>query len=109
MDADLIRQQSAQNALDAEPYMRFVVFILGKICAPSRDPEVACIASAKDMTTFFMETHRVLRLMKVDMANFHIQSLRPQLRQVRPSGNVVRSILHNPLLLSLVSPVSHEY
>ena len=44
--------------------------------------QVAKLSQAPSMTDFFQDTHRVLRLLKLDLTNFHIQAIRPQLREV---------------------------
>eukprot|EP00057_Strongylocentrotus_purpuratus_P008072 XP_011662546.1 PREDICTED: T-complex protein 11-like protein 1 [Strongylocentrotus purpuratus] len=59
----------------------FVVPLMSKLCAPVRDEEIAKLATLTEPVEIFREIFRVLELMKLDMANFTIQSLRPHLQQ----------------------------
>ncbi|XP_071492520.1 T-complex protein 11-like protein 1 [Diadema antillarum] len=81
MDLDLIRQEAEHSALDVSRLASFVVSVMSKLCAPVRDEEIAKLGTLTDPVELFREIFRVLDLMKVDMANFTLQSLRPHLQQ----------------------------
>uniref|UniRef100_A0A4W5QH66 T-complex 11, testis-specific-like 2 n=1 Tax=Hucho hucho TaxID=62062 RepID=A0A4W5QH66_9TELE len=70
LDMDLIRQQAYKEAMDIQGLASYIFTIMGKLCAHVRDDEV------KNREIF-----RVLDLMKMDMVNFTIQSLRLDLRR----------------------------
>lgn len=81
MDLTLIQQQADHQALDVGKLTAFVVQVMSKLCAPVRDEEIAKLATLTEPVEIFREIFRVLDLMKLDMANFTIQSLRPHLQQ----------------------------
>ncbi|MBN3321989.1 T11L2 protein, partial [Atractosteus spatula] len=81
LDMDLIRQQVDNEALDIRALADYVVFVMGKLCAPVRDEEVRKLKeNSGSVVSLFREIFRVLDLMKMDMVNYTIQSLRPQLQ-----------------------------
>uniref|UniRef100_H3B4B6 T-complex 11 n=1 Tax=Latimeria chalumnae TaxID=7897 RepID=H3B4B6_LATCH len=81
LDVELIRQQAEHNALDIPRLSRFIVSTMGTLCAPVRDEEVKKLKGVSDPVQLFRDIFQVLDLMKMDMANFTIQSLRPHLQQ----------------------------
>ncbi|XP_041452838.1 T-complex protein 11-like protein 1 isoform X2 [Lytechinus variegatus] len=81
IDLSLIQQQADHQALDVSRLIAFVVQVMSKLCAPVRDEEIAKLATLTEPVEIFREIFRVLDLMKLDMANFTIQSLRPHLQQ----------------------------
>ncbi|KAJ8032496.1 T-complex protein 11-like protein 1 [Holothuria leucospilota] len=81
IDLDLIRQQAEHNALDVTRYSDFIVSIMGKLCAPVRDEEIKKLRETEGVVPLFREIFRVLDLMKLDMANFALDSLKPHLKQ----------------------------
>lgn len=48
LDVDLIRQQAAHGILDIGGYADFVVSILLRLCAPSRDSDIQSLLLYKD-------------------------------------------------------------
>lgn len=82
LDMDLIRQQADNNAVDIQGLMSYIINTMGKFCAPVRDDEIKKLKeNSGDLVTLFKEIFRVLDLMKMDMVNFTIQSLRPELQR----------------------------
>uniref|UniRef100_A0A673JP86 T-complex protein 11-like protein 2 n=1 Tax=Sinocyclocheilus rhinocerous TaxID=307959 RepID=A0A673JP86_9TELE len=82
LDMDLIRQQADNNAVDIQGLLSYIINTMGKFCAPVRDDEIKKLKeNSGDLLTLFKEIFRVLDLMKMDMVNFTIQSLRPELQR----------------------------
>ncbi|KAF6334445.1 t-complex 11 like 1 [Rhinolophus ferrumequinum] len=55
--------------------------MMGTLCAPVRDEEVQKLKNIKEIVPLFRAIFSVLDLMKVDMANFSVSSIRPHLMQ----------------------------
>lgn len=81
LDMELIQQEVDHGALDLHRLAGFVVGLMASLCAPVRDPEVRALRDLRDPVELLREIFRVLGLMKTDMVNFTIQSLRPHLIQ----------------------------
>ncbi|KAI3369812.1 hypothetical protein L3Q82_024641 [Scortum barcoo] len=107
LDMELIQQQVAHGALDLHRLAAYIINTMASLCAPVRDPEVRALKDLKDPVELLRrhfeksapaqklfspknwfpcrfplrEIFRVLGLMKTDMVNFTIQSLRPHLLQ----------------------------
>ena len=50
---------------------------MAQLCAPVRDEEIAKLRDTEDVVPLFKGILKTLDLMKLDMANFHIQQARP--------------------------------
>ncbi|XP_056132366.1 T-complex protein 11-like protein 2 isoform X2 [Lampris incognitus] len=82
LDMDLICQQVDNEAVDIQGLASYIITTMGKLCAPARDEEVKKLRESPDnIVTLFKEIFRVLDLMKMDMINFTIQNLRPELQR----------------------------
>ncbi|XP_047203532.1 T-complex protein 11-like protein 1 [Girardinichthys multiradiatus] len=81
LDMELIQQQVQHGALDLHRLAGFVISKMASLCAPVRDPEVRALQDLKEPVELLRGIFRVLGLMKTDMVNFAIQSLRPHLLQ----------------------------
>lgn len=81
LDMDLIKQEVSQGALDLSRLAEYVINTMGSLCAPVRDPEVRALRQLQGPVDLFRGIFRVLALMKIDMVNFTVQSLRPHLMQ----------------------------
>ncbi|KAJ8258677.1 hypothetical protein COCON_G00176890 [Conger conger] len=81
LDLVLIRQQAAHGALDLPRLSAYIVGTMASLCAPVRDPEIRKLRDQSDPVDLLREIMRVLGLMKMDMVNFTVQSLRPHLLQ----------------------------
>ncbi|XP_030635669.1 T-complex protein 11-like protein 2 [Chanos chanos] len=96
LDMDLIRQQADNDAVDIQGLASYIISTMGKFCAPVRDNEIKKLEeSSADIVSLFKEIFRVLDLMKMDMINFTIQSLRPELE--KQSVEYERAKFHNIL------------
>ncbi|KAM4617925.1 T-complex protein 11-like protein 1 isoform 1-T2 [Discoglossus pictus] len=81
LDLDLIKQQAENGALNIPQLAEFTIGMMGTLCAPARDEEVRKLKDIKEAVPLFRAIFSVLDLMKVDMANFAVSSIRPHLMQ----------------------------
>ncbi|CAN9492815.1 unnamed protein product [Ophioblennius macclurei] len=82
LDMDLIRQQAQNEAVDIQGLAAFIVATMGQMCAPCRDEEIRKLRDRTDnVVTLFREIFRVLDLMKVDVVNVSMVSLRRTLQR----------------------------
>ncbi|XP_037378396.1 T-complex protein 11-like protein 1 isoform X1 [Talpa occidentalis] len=81
LDLDLIKQEAENGALDISKLAEFITGMMGTLCAPARDEEVKKLKDIKEIVPLFRAIFSVLDLMKVDMANFAVSSIRPHLMQ----------------------------
>ncbi|CAL8336229.1 unnamed protein product [Lota lota] len=81
LDLELIQQEVEHGALDLLGLAAFVTSTMAVLCAPVRDPEIRALRLLTDPVDLFREVLRVLELMKKDMVNFTLLSLRPHLVQ----------------------------
>ncbi|XP_003412343.1 T-complex protein 11-like protein 1 [Loxodonta africana] len=81
LDLELIKQEAENGALDISKLAEFIIDIMGTLCAPARDEEVKKLKDIKEIVPLFRAIFSVLDLMKVDMANFAVSSIRPHLMQ----------------------------
>ncbi|XP_059894746.1 T-complex protein 11-like protein 2 [Gadus macrocephalus] len=82
LDMELIGQQAASDTVDIQGLASYIISTMGKLCAPVRDEEVKGLQEARgNVVTLFKEMFRVLDLMKMDVVNFTIQGLRPELQR----------------------------
>ncbi|XP_031731538.1 T-complex protein 11-like protein 1 [Anarrhichthys ocellatus] len=81
LDVALIQQQAENGALDIGKLSQFVVEMMGSLCAPCRDEDISKLKDITNIVPLLKAIFSVLDLMKVDMANFALTSLRPHLMQ----------------------------
>ncbi|XP_063237869.1 T-complex protein 11-like protein 1 [Bacillus rossius redtenbacheri] len=79
LDVDLIRQQAEAGILDFPNYAHYVISVMGKLCAPVRDDKIKELTETKEIVPVFREILEMLKLMHMDMANFAISVVRPDL------------------------------
>ena len=79
LDVELIKQQAEQGVLDFHRYSRYVLSIMGKLCAPARDDKIKELEQCTDVIETFKGIMEVLQLMKLDLANFTITMMRPNI------------------------------
>nr|XP_032648481.1 T-complex protein 11 X-linked protein 1-like isoform X3 [Chelonoidis abingdonii] len=80
LDMELITQEAEHGALDIPSLTMYILGTMAMLCAPVRDEEVQRLQGVTDPVQLLREIFRVLDLMKMDMVNFTIQSLRPHLQ-----------------------------
>ncbi|KAI5616158.1 T-complex protein 11-like protein 1, partial [Silurus asotus] len=81
LDLSLIQQQAENGALEIGKVAKFIINTMADFCAPCRDKEVHQLREITDTVLLFRSIFPVLDKMKIDMANFAVSSLRPQLLQ----------------------------
>ncbi|NWS68363.1 T11L1 protein, partial [Crotophaga sulcirostris] len=81
LDLDLIKQEAENGALDISKLVGFVIGMMGTLCAPARDEEIKKLKDINEIVPLFRAIFSVLDLMKMDMANFAVSSIRPKLMQ----------------------------
>jgi len=84
LDLDLIKQQIDNRVFgpqDCEKYTDFVIHLLSQMCCPIRDSDIAALRNLTDTAEVFRGIMETMDLMKLDMANFHIQQFRPLIIQ----------------------------
>ncbi|XP_027732387.1 T-complex protein 11 homolog isoform X2 [Vombatus ursinus] len=81
MDMELLKQEADHGALDVSHLSTYILSMMTMLCAPIRDEEVEKLESISDPVLLLREIFHVLGLMKMDMVNFTIQSIRPHLQE----------------------------
>lgn len=81
LDIPLIQQQAENGALDIGHLSHFIVGMMGSLCAPCRDKDIQKLKEITDIVPLLKAMFSVLDLMKLDMANFALSSIRPHLLQ----------------------------
>ncbi|KAG5273283.1 hypothetical protein AALO_G00149670 [Alosa alosa] len=81
LDLSLIQQQAEKGALDIGRVAQFIIGMMGAFCAPMRDEDVKKLHDITDTVPLLKAIFLVLDKMKIDMANFAVRSIRPQLLQ----------------------------
>ncbi|XP_071826144.1 T-complex protein 11-like protein 1 [Apostichopus japonicus] len=81
IDVEFIQQQAEHSALDVSKYSEVIISTMAKLCAPVRDDEIEKLRSIEGLVPLYREIFRVLDLMKLDMANFALESLKPHMKQ----------------------------
>lgn len=80
LDVDLIRQQAEHNAVDIQGLANYVINTMGKMCAPVRDEDIRELKATTDIVEMLRQIFRVLDLMRMDMTNFVIRTVRPHIQ-----------------------------
>lgn len=81
LDTDLIRQQAKHSAVDIQGLANYVINTMGKLCAPVRDDDIRELKATGNIVEVLRQIFHVLDLMKMDMVNFTIKSIRPHLQR----------------------------
>ncbi|KAM6980870.1 T-complex protein 11-like protein 2 [Aplochiton taeniatus] len=81
LDLDLIQQEATHGALDLQRLSGYIIDTMASLCAPVRDSEIRALRELVQPVDLLREIFRVCGLMKTDMVNFTVNSLRPQLLQ----------------------------
>ncbi|XP_068169001.1 T-complex protein 11-like protein 1 [Antennarius striatus] len=79
LDLPLIQQQADNGALDIGQLSQFIIGVMGSLCAPCRDDDINKLKEITDIVPLFKAIFSVLDRMKLDMANFAINSIRPHM------------------------------
>ncbi|XP_069758553.1 T-complex protein 11-like protein 1 isoform X2 [Narcine bancroftii] len=79
LDLELIKQEAENGALNIPKLADFIIGMMGTLCAPIRDDDIKLLRNISDVVPLFREIFAVLDLMKLDLVNFAISSIRPHL------------------------------
>ncbi|KAH0554722.1 T-complex protein 11-like protein 1 [Cotesia glomerata] len=79
LDIDLIKQQAEKGVLNFTHYSHYVLNLMSKICAPVRDDKIKELLECSDIVETFKGIMETLQLMKLDLANFTITMMRPNI------------------------------
>ncbi|KAF3430763.1 hypothetical protein E2986_00220, partial [Frieseomelitta varia] len=79
LDVNLIKQQAENCVLNFHHYAQYVISIMSKICAPVRDEKIRELSQKTDVIEIFKGIMEVLQLMRLDLANFTITMMRPNI------------------------------
>lgn len=79
LDLDLIKQQTEKGVLDFHHYAQYIISIMSKICAPVRDEKIKELTQQTDIIETFKGVMELLQLMRLDLANFTITMMRPNI------------------------------
>ncbi|XP_018406006.1 PREDICTED: T-complex protein 11-like protein 1 isoform X1 [Cyphomyrmex costatus] len=79
LDLDLIKQQAEKGVLDFHHYGQYIISIMSKICAPVRDEKIRELSQQVDIVETFKGIMELLQLMRLDLANFTITMMRPNI------------------------------
>ncbi|KAJ3192758.1 hypothetical protein HK101_005994 [Irineochytrium annulatum] len=89
LDMDMLRQQITHKILNLQALLGYIVHKMGQLCAPLRDGAVRAISAKLSapqllnpeiLTSVFESILDLLDDMRLDLANYKLQSLRPHLR-----------------------------
>ncbi|KAJ3047818.1 hypothetical protein HK097_011147 [Rhizophlyctis rosea] len=82
LDLDHLRQQITQHpqTFSPIPILTYIQSKLLQLCAPLRDAAVRAIASQTDLASAFEAILNVLEDMRLDLANYKLQALKPHLK-----------------------------
>lgn len=102
LDLDLIRQQAENGILDFQRYAQYILSVCARLCAPIRDDKIRDLTQIREIVPLFKGIFELLDQMKLDMANFHIQQLRPhiQLKSIQYERQKFQQFLDNQSKLS---------
>ncbi|XP_029166692.1 T-complex protein 11-like protein 1 isoform X2 [Nylanderia fulva] len=79
LDLDLIKQQAEKGVLDFHHYAQYIISVMSKICAPVRDERIKELSQQVDIIETFKGVMELLQLMRLDLANFTITMMRPNI------------------------------
>ncbi|XP_040838882.1 T-complex protein 11 homolog isoform X2 [Ochotona curzoniae] len=81
LDVDCLKKQAEHGGLDVPDLSKYILNTMTLLCAPVRDEEVQKLENITDPVQLLRGIFQVLSLMKMDMVNYTIQSLQPQLQE----------------------------
>uniref|UniRef100_A0A8C6CIA7 T-complex 11 n=1 Tax=Moschus moschiferus TaxID=68415 RepID=A0A8C6CIA7_MOSMO len=81
LDIDLLKQEAEHGALNVPHLSNYILNLMTLLCAPIRDEAVRKLQRITDPVQLLRGIFHVLGLMKMDMVNYTIQSLRPYLKE----------------------------
>jgi len=77
LDIEVIQKQIDIDCLEFEKYAGYILGVMAMLCAPVRDLRLAELKEMTEVVPLFKGIMDLLEQMKLDMANFTIQQVRP--------------------------------
>ncbi|XP_041650484.1 T-complex protein 11-like protein 1 isoform X3 [Cheilinus undulatus] len=74
-------KEASNGVLDIRQLSHFIIGMMGSLCAPCRDEDINKLKKITDVIPLLKAIFSVLDMMKMDMANFALSSIRPHLMQ----------------------------
>ena len=81
LDMQLIKQQMENQTFNYQDYALFIIENMSKLSAPARDAKIESLKGLTDPVEIFKGIMETLELLKLDMANYTIQQMRPYIQQ----------------------------
>merc|ERR1712012_1223933 len=81
LDLEVIQQQIDAEVLEFEKYAGYILQLMSMLCAPVRDEAIAALKLETDVVKLFRGIMDTIEMMKLDMANFTIQTIRPTIEK----------------------------
>ncbi|XP_055262360.1 T-complex protein 11 homolog [Moschus berezovskii] len=81
LDMDLLKQEAEHGSLNVPHLSKYILNMMILLCAPVRDEAVQKLENISDPVLLLRGIFQVLGLMKMDMVNYTIQSVQPQLQE----------------------------
>ncbi|XP_058932384.1 T-complex protein 11 homolog isoform X2 [Kogia breviceps] len=78
---NLLKQEAEHGALNVPHLSKYILNVMTLLCAPVRDEAVQKLENITDPVRLLRGIFQVLGLMKMDMVNYTVQSLQPQLQE----------------------------
>lgn len=79
LEPEYLKHQIENKSFDLAAAMNYVGHQMLELCAPMRDRSIRALKDEKDMAIVMMSIMEILEGMKLDLANYRLQSIRPQL------------------------------
>merc|ERR1711892_1036614 len=76
LDIEVIQQQIEAEVLEFDKYAGYILGLMGILCAPVRDEQIAALKEMTEVVPLFKGIMETLEIMKLDMANFTIRTVR---------------------------------
>lgn len=79
LDTTVLKEQIEMSVLNFRSYADFIINIIAKSCAPVRDERIRKLSKEDDIVETFKGIMETMSLMKLDMANWHLESAKQDL------------------------------
>lgn len=80
LDSKIIDQLSSVDSLNLLDYARYVLSVLGRLCAPVRDEKLKELNETTDLVSVYRGIMELLELMRLDFANFTLNRFKPHIK-----------------------------
>lgn len=80
-DTDFLTHQIQNNVFDLKKLLGYAGEKMLQLCAPVRDASIRALATSEDMTSLIFQMLDILEEMKLDLANFRLQTIKPELKK----------------------------